>query len=115
MLIVPAGAQSIAAAARAAGVSQQAMHQRLQRKKPQGSPTRTKLKRGSPEFRALMSEVGRENWRKRVRKYGPTGVKPGVTPPWERPGNLAFEKHAAKLARESAQEPKAPEKPLKTF
>ena len=62
-----------------------------------------------------MSEVGRENWRKRVRKYGPTGVKPGVTPPWERPGNLAFEKHAAKLARESASEPKAPEKPLKTF
>ena len=50
---------------------------------------------------------------KRIKQYGPTGLKPGTIPSWERPTDMTFQKHAAKVAREAALTP--PEKPLKTF
>ena len=72
-----------------------------------------KVKRGSAEFRAKMSEIGRANWRKRVKKFGPTGVTPGREP-WKMPNNIAYQKHAAKVAKEQG-EPQAPAHPIKTF
>ena len=73
-----------------------------------------KMKRGSPEFRAKMSEIGRANWRKRVKKYGPTGVRPGREP-WKMPNNIAYKKHEEKLARQAAPPPEAPKHAIKTF
>src|SRR5207253_6298699 len=82
--------------------------------KPGAKPA--KVKRGTPEFRAKMSEIGRANWRKRVKKYGPTGVRPGREP-WKMPNNIAYKKHEEKLAREAAepQAPPAPKHAIKTF
>ena len=75
-------------------------------------PKPKKVKRGTPEFKAKMHEVGRTNWRKRLKKYGPTGFTPGREP-WKMPSNIAFKRHQQKLEREGAAQP--PPHPIKTF
>src|SRR5256885_4972102 len=42
------------------------------------------VKRGTPEFKAKMQAMGRAHWRKRVKKYGPIGCRPGKEP-WKMP------------------------------
>src|SRR5205823_11101963 len=81
------------------------------------APKPKKVKRGTPEFTAKMREVGRAVWRKRLKKYGPTGFTPGREP-WKMPSNIAYQKHAAKVARgrgEAPQPPQAPGHTIKTF
>jgi len=78
------------------------------------APKEKKVKKGTPEFHAKMHEVGRANWRKRLKKFGPTGFTPGREP-WKMPSNIAYQKHAAKVAREAAKPPHAPGHTIKTF
>src|SRR2546429_5412396 len=64
-------------------------------------------KQGTLEYKAKMSRVGRANVRKRTKKFGPTGCAPGREP-WKMPSNIAYKKHAAKLAREANGEAAPP-------